>query len=188
VEVHVVPRGDRGTIQRGGLVVPPPQSSLDLFINAVADCLDNFRLDHIALRVDRHFNHHIAHQIAWQAGTVYRRVRVNSRICDVDFVAGNRAINHCPKRRPGMGVPVAGIRVGYNGLWFRGGFWRLSFRKRARPRLACTRWKKQLARVRRNLTRAWREIDQLCRMTAVAIGKPGGREFDNLRNVKHNHC
>jgi len=46
--MNIVPRRNRRSVQRCRLVVPAAKSSLDLFVDPMADRLDNFGFDDIA--------------------------------------------------------------------------------------------------------------------------------------------
>src|ERR1700692_3994362 len=94
VEVHVVPGGDWSAVERGRLVVPAAQGSLDLFVDAVADCLHNFGFDDVALGVDRDFDDDVALQVPGKLGARYGRIWIHDWIGDVDFMAGDRSVNH----------------------------------------------------------------------------------------------
>ena len=94
MEVYIVPGGDGRAIEGGRLVVPPAQGGLDLFVDSVADRLHNPGLDDVALGVNRHLDDDVAHQVSRKLGAVHGRIGIHGRIRDVDFVAGNRAVNH----------------------------------------------------------------------------------------------
>src|SRR5208282_6435438 len=112
MEVDVVAGGYWRAIESGWLVVPAAESGLNFFVDAVADRLHNFGFDHAALRIDRHFNYHIAYQVAGKLGAVYRRIWIHYRIGDVDLMAGDRSVNHGAQRRSGAGVAIADFLVG----------------------------------------------------------------------------
>ena len=94
MEVHVVPGGDWRAVERGWLVVPAAQGGLDLFVDPVADGLHNFGFDDVALGVDRDFNDDVALQIPRKLGALHGRIWIDDRIRDVDFMTGNRSVNH----------------------------------------------------------------------------------------------
>jgi len=94
VEVYVVPGGDGRAVEGGWLVVPAAESGLNLFVDTVADGLHNFGFDDAALGIDRHFNHNISHQVAGKLSAVDGRVGIHDRIGDVNFMAGDRSVNH----------------------------------------------------------------------------------------------
>src|ERR1700674_1765261 len=111
MEVYVVPGGDWSAVERGRLVVPAAQGSLDLFVDAVADRLHNFGLDDIALGVDRDFNDDVALQVPGKLGSPHGRVWIHDWIRDVGFMAGDRSFNHGAQRRSGAGIVIARFRV-----------------------------------------------------------------------------
>ena len=125
--MDVVPGGDWGAVEGGGLVVPAAEGGFDLFVDAVADGLHNFGLYYVALRVDGYFDDDIAHQIAWERGAIHGRVGKYGGIGDVDFVAGDGSIDHGAERRSGVGVVVARVGIGKESYRFRRGLgrWRL---------------------------------------------------------------
>ena len=94
MEVHVVPGGDWRAVERGRLVVPAAQGGLDLFVDPVADRLHNFGFDDVALGVDRDFNDDVTLQVPGKFGALHGRIWIHDRICDVDFMAGDRSVNH----------------------------------------------------------------------------------------------
>src|ERR1700674_2894261 len=114
MEVYVVPGGDWCAVERGRLVVPAAQGGFDLFVDPVADRLHNFGFDDVALRVDRDFNDDVALQVPGKLGARYGRIWIHDWIRDVDFMAGDRSVNHCDsaQRRSGAGIVIAGFRVG----------------------------------------------------------------------------
>lgn len=112
MEVHVVPGGDGRAVERGRLVVPLPEGGLDLFIDPVADRLHNFGFDDAALGVDRDFNNNITHQVTGKLSAVHGRIGIHNGVRNVDFMAGNRSVNHGAQRRSGVGVVVTGFRIG----------------------------------------------------------------------------
>src|SRR5450755_425645 len=116
MEVHIMPRCYWRTIQRGWLVVPPAQSRLDFFVDAMTDSLHDFSFDDVALGVDRHLDHDIANQVTGKLGAVYRRIGIYGRIGDVDFMARDRSIDKGSQGRSGVRVVIAGICVGYHRL------------------------------------------------------------------------
>jgi hypothetical protein len=112
MKVHVVPGGDRRTVERGRLVVPAAQGGLNFFIDTVADRLHNFGFDDIALGVDCDFNDDVTLQVSRKLGSRYRRIWIYDWVGDVDFVAGDRSVNHGTQRRSGVCIMVARFRVG----------------------------------------------------------------------------
>jgi len=110
--MNIVPRRNRRSVQRCRLVVPAAKSSLDLFVDPMADRLDNFGFDDIALRIDGDFNDNIAHQVARKRGAVHGRVWVYGRIGNVNLMSSDRTVNHSAERRSGAGVAVASFGVG----------------------------------------------------------------------------
>jgi len=132
MEVHVVPGGDGRAVERGRLIVPAAKGGLDLFVDAVADCLHNFGFDDVALGVDGDFDDDVALQVPGKLGARHRRIWVHDRIGDVDFMTGDRSVNHGAQRRSGVGIMIAGFRVGQDllRLWRR--LWRLGLRAWAR--------------------------------------------------------
>src|ERR1039457_6358009 len=111
MEVHVVPGGDWRSIKRGWLVVPSAKSGLDLFVDTLANPLPNFGFDDIALRVNGHLDDDIALQVSGELGARHGRIWKHDRIRDVDFMAGDRSVNHGAQRRPGVRIVVAGLLV-----------------------------------------------------------------------------
>jgi len=99
MEVDVMLGGDGNAVEGGGLVVPSPERGLDLLVDSMPDRLDNLRLDDISLRVDGHFDHHVALQIPGKFGARDGRIRIYDGIGHVHFMAGDRPVNHGPKRR-----------------------------------------------------------------------------------------
>ena len=77
MEVHVVPGSDWRAIERGRLVMPAAKGSLDLFVDSVADGLDNFGSDNVALGVDRHLDDDIAHDVGRKRGAIDGRIRIH---------------------------------------------------------------------------------------------------------------
>src|SRR6202162_4726447 len=132
MEVYVVPGGDWRAVERGGLVVPPPQGGLDFFVDPVADRLHNFGFDDVALGVDRDLNDDVALQVPGKLGSRYGRIWIHNRIGDVDFMAGDRSVNHSysAQRRSSAGIVVAHFRVGNckDLLTFWRRLWRLGLR------------------------------------------------------------
>ena len=61
MEVHVDVRRYRSAIERGRLEVPSAHGGFDLLVDAVADRLHDFGFYHVALGVDGHDDHDIAH-------------------------------------------------------------------------------------------------------------------------------
>src|SRR6266576_6858012 len=113
MEMYVVPRGDGRAVERGRLVVPAAQGGLDLFVDPVADRLHNLGFDDVALGVDRDFDDDVALQVAGKLGARYGRIWIHDWIGYVDFMAGDRPVNHChsAQRRSGAGVVIGGFRV-----------------------------------------------------------------------------
>ena len=126
--VEVMPRRHGRAIERGGLVVPAAQRGLDLFVDSVPDRLHNLGFDDAALGVDGHLDDDVAHQVPRKLGAVEGEIRKHHWIRDVNFVAGDRPVNHGAQRRPGVGIVLACFRIGHDllGLW--GSFWRLGLR------------------------------------------------------------
>jgi hypothetical protein len=114
MEVHVVAGGYGGAVQSGGLVVPAAERGLDFFVDAVADGLDNLGVDYITCGVDGYFDDDVANEVMGKPGAIYGRIGIYGWIGDVDFVAGNRAVDHCycAQGRSGMGIAITGVRVG----------------------------------------------------------------------------
>src|SRR5713101_3910828 len=187
MEMHVVPGADWRAVERGRLVVPAAKGGLDLFVDPVADRLHNFGFDNVALGVDRDFNNDVALQVPGKLGSLYGRIWVHDRISDMDFMAGDRAINHgySAQRRSGAGIMIARFRVGtcYDllRLWRR--LWRL------RARLAHPRREWQLGRVRWLviIVGARWKVNQFVGVGGVSIGKPGGAQVDHSRIMEHEH-
>src|SRR5271165_4298133 len=111
MEVHVDTRGDWCPVERSGLEVPPAKSGLDLFVDPVADGLRDFGFNDVALRVYRHDDDDIANQVPGKFGAIDRRVGMHRGISDVDFMAGDRSVNHRAQRRPRLRIAVASLRV-----------------------------------------------------------------------------
>ena len=148
--MHVVPGGDGHAVERGRLIVPAAKRGLDLFVDAVADRLHDFRLDHVSLGVDGDFDHDISLQVAGKFGAVHGRIWIYDRIRDVDFMSGDWPVNHRAQRRSGARVVVAGFRI-----------------DRYLPRLGRSLQRLGL-RVRARLARPWRE-QQLGRVWGTVL-------------------
>jgi len=172
VEVYILTRGDGSSIERGWPVVPAAKSGFDLFVDAVSDGLQKLGFNHIARGVDGHFNDDIADNVMRKRRAVDRRIRIDDRIRDVDFVAGDRAVNHGSERRSGLGVLAASVGVSDDRL--RRGFWRLRFLvgMRARLRLGYLCREQQLGGIGRRILGARWNIDQLVSMRTVSEGEP----------------
>src|SRR5438445_7875658 len=114
MEMYVVPGGDWRAVERGRLVVPAAQGGLDLFVDPVADRLHNFGFDDVTLGVDCDFNDDVPLQVPGKLGSRYGRIWIHDWIRDVDFMAGDRSVNHCysAKRRSRAGTVVASVRLG----------------------------------------------------------------------------
>lgn len=172
MEVYILTRGDGSSVERGRPVVPATKSGFDLFVDAVTNGLQKLGFDHIALGVDGHLDDDISDYVARKCGAVDRWIGVDDRIRDVDFVAGDRAVNHGSERRPGLGVLAASFGVSDDRL--RRGLWRLRFLVGTRPRLRlgylCR--EQQLGSIGRRVLRARRNIDQLISVSVVSKGEP----------------
>jgi hypothetical protein len=188
MEVHIGARGDRGAIERSGLIVPAAERICNLFVDPVPDSLDDFGFDHIAGRVDCHLDDDVADDVARKRSTVDGRVGGNDRICDVHFMAADRSIDHGAEWRAGVGVMVASVCIGDGrsrlGLWSR--FRGLWLRKRPLPaglpreqEFGCVR--------RRVIVRVRWKVDQFVGMGAVAVGEPSGAYVDGLGTVEHDY-
>src|ERR1700693_1049943 len=94
MEVYVVPGGDWRAVERGRLVVPAPQGGFDLFVDPVADRLHDFGFDDVAMGIDRDFDDDVTLQVPGKLGSRYGRIWIHDRIRHVDFMAGNRSVNH----------------------------------------------------------------------------------------------
>ena len=94
MEVHVYVRRHRRAIKRGWLEVPLANCGFDLLVDAVADGLHDFRFYDVALGIDGHHDHDVADQIARQLGAGDGRIGMDHRIGDMNFMAGNGAVNH----------------------------------------------------------------------------------------------
>src|SRR5260370_12699385 len=181
MEVHVVPGSDWRSVERGRLVVPAAQGGLDLFVDPVADRLHNFGFDDVALGVDRDFDDDVALQVPGKLGAGHRRIWIHDRISDMDFMAGDRSVNHGAERRTSTGVVVGGLRVSNYidllGLWR--GLWRLGLR----AYLARPKREQQLSRVSRNgIVPGGRcQVSQFVCMSSVSIGKPISTPLDRPR-------
>src|SRR5229473_1505466 len=117
MEVYVVPGSDGRAVERGRLVVPATQGGLDLFVDPVADRLHDFGFDDVALRVDCDFDDDIALQVPGKFGALHGRIWIHDWIGYVDFMPGDRSVNHGAEERSGAGIVVGGFRVGScNGL------------------------------------------------------------------------
>src|SRR6266446_7598274 len=145
MEMYVVPGGDWRAVERGRLVVPAAKGGLDLFVDPVADRLDNFGFDDVALGVDRDFNDDVALQVPGKLGARHRRIGIHDRISDVDFMAGDRSVNHGAQRRSGAGIVVGGFRAGNDNDLLR--LWRTLWRLGLRVSLARPDREQQLSRV-----------------------------------------
>jgi hypothetical protein len=182
--VHVDTRGDWRSVERSGLEMPPAKSGLDFFVDPVADRLHNFGFDDIPLRIYCYYDDNIADQVQRKFSAIDRRVRMHNRVRDVDFMAGDRTVNHGAERRPGMGIVVALLRVGDNrlrlGLGLR--------RARLRARSAGLSRKYQLGCIgRRVIVRVRCDVDQFVGMRSISKGKPSRSEVDHLGIMKHDH-
>jgi len=113
VEVHVVARGYWGAVKGGGLVMPAAKRGFDFFINAVADSLQDFCFDYIALRVDRDFDDHVTHQIFRKLVAVNRRIWKNGGIGDMDFMTGDGPVDQGAEWRAGPRIVIASICILY---------------------------------------------------------------------------
>jgi len=78
--MNIVPRRNRRSVQRCRLVVPAAKSSLDLFVDPMADRLDNFGFDDIALRID---GLQTSPPVARKRGAVHGRFGLHGRIGNV---------------------------------------------------------------------------------------------------------
>jgi len=197
MEVYVVLGGYWCSVERGGLVMPAAKRGLDLFVDAVANRLYDFRLNYIALGVDRHFDNDISHQVARQFGAVDGRVRIHHGIGNMDLVTGNRSINHSAERRSCMRIVVASLSIGQFWLWLRRRLLRLRSRKWSRLAMP---WKQQLRSVWGRVSiSARRKVDQFVGMSAVSEGKRCGAQIEHFGIVEddqrqkgqmrgHRHC
>ena len=119
MKMYVVVRSDGHSVERGRLIVPTAKGGFDFFVDPVADRLHDFRLDHVSLGVDGDFDDYISLQVPGKFGAVHGRIWIYDWIRDVDFMPGNRSVNHRAQRRSGMGIVVASFRIGryLPGLW-----------------------------------------------------------------------
>src|ERR1700677_402129 len=135
MEVHIGARGDRGAIERSGLIVTAAERICNLFVDPVPDSLDDLGFDYIAGRVDCHLDDDVADDVARKRSTVDGRVGGNDRICDVHLMAADRSIDHGAEWRACAGVMVASVCIGDGRGWLR--LWsrlrRLGLRKRPLP-------------------------------------------------------
>src|SRR5258708_8864542 len=187
MEMYVVPGSDWRAVERGRLVVPAAQGGLDLFVDPVTDRLHNFGFDDVALGVDRDFDDDVALQVPGKLGAGHRRIWIHDRISDMDFMAGDRSVNHGAERRTSTGVVVGGLRVSNYidllRLWR--GLWRLGLRAYlARPGQG-----QQLSRVSGNgIVPGGRwKVSQFVGMGSVSIGKPIRAQLDHPGIMEHEH-
>ncbi len=73
MEVYILSRGYGSTIQRGRLIVPLPKYCFNFLVDSMTDRLHDFGSNHVALRIDRHFNDDIALEVSRKSGAVYLR-------------------------------------------------------------------------------------------------------------------
>jgi hypothetical protein len=154
------------------LVAPAAKRGFNLFVDPVADRLHNFRLDHVSLGVDGDLDDYISLQVVGKCSAVHGRIGIYDRIGDVDFMPGDRSVNHRAQRRSGAGIVVASFGTG--GYLLR--FWRsLDRPPRAWAWLAGPRREQQSGGVRERIAVAGgrRKVNQLG-VGAVSIGEPGG--------------
>src|SRR5713226_6935117 len=173
MEVHVVPGGDWRAIARGRLVVPSAKGGLDLFVDPVTDRLHNFGFDDVALGVDRDFDDDVALQVPGKLGARHRRIWIHDRISDMDFMAGDRSVNHGAERRASTGVVAGGFRVGNYIDLLR--LWRLGMR----AYLTRPDREQQLGRVSGNgiVPGSRWKVSQFVGMGSISIGKPIGAQL-----------
>lgn len=113
MEMHVVMRGDRRSIERGWFVMPVAKSGFNLFVDAVTNRLHDFCVDDIALCVDRNLNDYVAGEVARNLGAI-DRIRKNDRVCNVHVVAKDWPVDKAAKRRACFGVKFASFGVRFN--------------------------------------------------------------------------
>jgi len=184
MEVHVVPGGDGGAVERGGLVVPAAKSSLDLFVDAVADRLHNLGVDDAALGVNGDFDDDVTDQIAGELGAVDGRIGIHGGIGDVDFMACYWPVNHGAQRRSGASVVVTCFGVGDDSRRLRDRLGRLG----SQARLRRSRREQQFGHVGRGeiAVRIRRKVNQLVAIGAVSEGKPCGTHIDDPGMMERN--
>jgi hypothetical protein len=188
MEVHIGTRGDRGAIERSGLIVPTAERICNLFVDPVPDRLDDLGFDYIAGRVDCHLDDDVADDVARKRSTVDGRVGGNDRICHVHFMAADRSIDHGAEWRACVGVMVASVCIGDGRgrlrLWSR--LRRLGLWKRPLP--AGLPWEQELGCVRRRvIVRVRWEVDQFVGVGAVPVGEPSGADIDGLGPVEYDY-
>ncbi len=103
MKMHVLVRGHGCAIQSGGLVVPPSEGSFNFLVDAGANRFHDLRVDHVALGVDGDLDHNIPYEIARKVGAIDLRLGIH-RKRDVDFMAGDGAVNDYAERRAGFGI------------------------------------------------------------------------------------
>src|ERR1035438_3962209 len=185
MKVDVMARGDGRSVERSRLVVPMAECGFDLFVDPVSDGLNDLGLDDVALRVDGDLDHYVSDKIARQRITVNGRVRIDSRIGDMNLMTFDRTVNHGAERRASVGVAISRLGAGskLRGLRSRLG---LSFWRRICMRLIV--WEEQLGRVGRCVgVRLGRDINELVVVGALSEGKPGGAEVDDARVAKNDY-
>jgi hypothetical protein len=182
--MHVMMRGDRSSIERGWLIMPPAKSGLDFLVNPVADGLNDFRVDNVTFRVDGDFNDHVAGEVVRKLGAV-DGLGKDDGISDVHIVAKDWPIDEAAERRARFGVEIPSIGVGFNLAPF---FRRLPF-------LRLPLWlnwrgfwsgrKCQFAFVSRAIFTCRRQIGDLIAVSGVSPGEPSWGELRSVLMMEH---
>ena len=99
--MDVVLRSYRRAVECRRLEVPLAECAHDLFVNPVADSLDDSGFDHVSLRIDGDLDDDISLQARRKFGPGDGRIRENRGVRDMHFMPANGALDQSTEGRAG---------------------------------------------------------------------------------------